>query len=72
MIITGILVAFDDENGIGMNSKSIDGSQLTDFMTKGIPIHYEEMFLTDKDPSRVVYWAYVNKTGWSDRGEIKL
>jgi hypothetical protein len=67
-----ILVAFDDENGIGMNSKSIDGVQLQNFMERGIPIHYEEMFLTDKDPSRLVFWAYNNAKGWTDRFEIKL
>jgi uncharacterized protein (UPF0297 family) len=67
-----ILVAFDDEKGIGINSKSIDGYQLRDFITKGIPIHYEEMFLTEKDPVRVVYWAYNNKIGWSDRAEMQI
>ena len=68
----GILVAFDDENGIGINSKSIEGNQLKEFMEKGTPIHYEEMFLTDKNPSRVVFWGYSDKRGWSERVEIKL
>lgn len=67
-----ILVAFDDENGIGINSKSIDDHRLVNFIQKGTPIHYEEMFLTDKKPSRVVYWAYSNMSGWSDRVEIKI
>lgn len=67
-----ILVAFDDENGIGINSKSITGNQLKQFIENGTPIHYEEMFLTDKTPSRVVYWGYSKNRGWSERIEIKL
>ena len=67
-----ILVAFDDENGIGINSKSLDAYQIKDFMTKGTPIHYEEMFLTEKYPSRIVFWAYNNRSGWSDRVEMKI
>ncbi len=67
-----ILVAFDDENGIGINSTSIDDHRIRNFIEKGTPIHYEAMFLTEKDPVRVVYWAYNNKTGWSDRAEVKI
>jgi hypothetical protein len=67
-----ILVAFDDENGIGINSKSIEGNQLKMFMEKGTPIHYEEMFLTEKKPHRLVFWGYSNKRGWSERVEIIL
>ena len=67
-----ILVAFDDENGIGINSTSIDDHRIRNFIEKGTPIHYEAMFLTEKDPVRVVYWAYNNKTGWSDRVEFKI
>lgn len=67
-----ILVAFDDENGIGINSKSIDGYQLKQFMEQGATIHYEEMFLTDKKPSRVVYWGYSEKRGWAERVEFPL
>ncbi len=67
-----ILVAFDDENGIGINSTSIDDHRIRNFIEKGTPIHYEAMFLTEKDPVRVVYWAYNTKTGWSDRVEFKI
>ena len=67
-----IIVAFDDENGIGIHSESIDGGKLKSFMEKGEAIHYEKMFLTDKNPKRVVYWGYSNKRGWSERIEIKL
>jgi hypothetical protein len=67
-----ILVAFDDENGIGIQSKSIEGHQLKLFMENGKSIHYEEMFLAAKKPSRVVFWAYSDKRGWAERAEIKL
>lgn len=67
-----ILVAFDDENGIGINNKSISGYQLKEFMENGTPIHYEEMFLTDKNPSRIVFWGHSNTRGWSERHENKI
>ena len=67
-----ILVAYDDENGNGIYSKSIDGYELEKFLNNQGPVHYEEMFLTDKEPSRVVYWGYSNKRGWAERVEIKL
>ena len=67
-----ILIAFDDENGNSINSKYIDGQQLEDFMNKGQQIHYEEFFLTDKDPKRVVFWAYSEERGWCERIEHKI
>lgn len=67
-----ILVAYDDETGNGVYSKSIDGAQLQRFLNNEGPIHYEEMFLTDIEPVRVVYWGYSNKRGWAERIEIKL
>jgi hypothetical protein len=67
-----ILVAYDDENGNGIYSKSIDGYELQKFLNNQGPVHYEEMFLTDKEPSRVVYWGYSSKRGWAERVEIKL
>jgi hypothetical protein len=67
-----ILIAYDDENGNGIYSKSIDGYELQKFLNNQGPIHYEEMFLTDKEPSRVVYWGYSNNRGWAERVEIKL
>ena len=69
---SSIFVAFDDENGIGIETKSIQGPDLENFLKKGIPVHYEEMFMTEKKPSRVVYWAYSNERGWAERVEIKL
>lgn len=69
---TSILVAYDDEEGVGMFSKSIDGHQLREFLDNKGPIHYEEMFLVDKDPSRVVYWAHSLERGWAERVERNL
>ena len=67
-----ILIAFDDENGEGIFSKSIDGQELEEFMKKSKPIHYEEMFLTDKKPARVVYWGNSKERGWAERVERKI
>ena len=69
---TSILIAFDDENGIGIHSKSIEGHQLENFMN-GTPIHYEEFFpYFDKDPKRMVAWAYSKERGWAERIEHKI
>jgi hypothetical protein len=67
-----ILVAFDDENGISVDSKYIDDYRLTEFMNNGTPIHYEEMFMTDKNPSKVVFWGLSETRGWAERVEINL
>lgn len=67
-----ILVAFDDDNGIGIESESITGHRLKEFMEKGKPIHYEKMFLTDKNPSRLVCWAHSPTRGWAERIEFNI
>ena len=67
-----ILIAFDDENGVGIYSKSIRGGELKQFMEEGKPIHYEEMFLTDKNPSRLVFWGYSNERGWAERHQVDI
>jgi hypothetical protein len=68
-----ILIAFDDENGIGIYSKSIDGYQLQQFIKNGTPIHYEEYFpYFDKIPTKMVAWAYSEKRGWAERIEHKI
>ena len=68
---TGILVAYDDETGTGIHTYTIGGEQLSKFLQTGEPIHYEDFFLTDKKPSRVVYWAH-NESGWLEREEHSL
>ena len=66
---SSIYVAFDDENGIGIHSKSIQGEEFESFMKNGTPIHYEEMFMTEKKPHRLVFWAYSDRRGWAERVE---
>ena len=66
---SSILVAFDDADGVGIYSTSIDGKNLEKFLNGDGPIHYEQMFMTDQKPARVVYWGYSPKRGWSERVE---
>ena len=67
-----ILIAYDDENGIGIESRFIEDDRLRQFLEHGTPIHYEEMFMTDKTPSRVVYWGHSKERGWAERVEYSL
>jgi hypothetical protein len=67
-----ILVAFDDENGEGLNHTYIEGHRLNQFLKEGKPIHYEEMFMTHKNPNKVVYWGVSEKRGWSERHEYNI
>lgn len=66
-----VLVAFDDENGLSVESEFISDYRLQNFL-KGETIHYEKYFLTSKEPKRVVYWAYSKSSGWAERIEHKL
>ena len=67
-----ILIAFDDENGKAIHTEKIEGNKLKRYLYENTPIHYEQMFLTDKSPARVVYWAHSETRGWAERHEIKL
>jgi len=69
-----ILVAFDDKDGIGVESEYIDKDdhRLIDFLKNGKPIHYEKMFLAESPPHRVVYWAHSETRGWVERHEEEL
>jgi len=68
-----ILIAFDDENGIGVHSKTIEGLELQNFLNNKGPIHYEEYFqYFDKKPVRMVAWGYSESRGWSERIEHKI
>jgi hypothetical protein len=66
-----VLVAFDDEEGNSINTKNIRGHELENF-NKGHNIHYEEFFLVNKKPARVVYWAHNSEKGWCERIEHKI
>ena len=67
-----VLIAFDDKDGNGVNHNYIKGHRLERFLKHNEPIHYEEMFLTDKNPSRVVYWGLSKERGWAERVEFNL
>ena len=69
---TKILVAFDDEDGIGIQSKYIQGEELRKFMQEGKDIHYEEFFLAGKTPKKMVAWAVSETRGWAERIEHKI
>lgn len=66
-----MLVAFDDENGLSIESEYISDHRLEKFL-QGDTIHYEKYFLTSKEPKRVVYWAYSKSSGWAERIENKI
>lgn len=70
---SSILIAFDDEDGVGVKSRSIQGKELHDFITTNKPIHFEEFFTyTGKKPVKMVAWA-VDKDGrWAERIEHGL
>ena len=66
-----VLVAFDDEQGNPINSQFIEDYRIHNF-NNGNNIHYEEFFLIDKKPARVVYWAFSDEKGWCERYEHKI
>jgi hypothetical protein len=66
-----ILIAYDDENGLPIKTEYITDQRLIDF-NNGTNIHYEDYFITDKIPSRVVYWAFSEEKGWCERVEHNL
>ena len=66
-----ILIAYDDENGLPIKTEYITDQRLIDF-NNGTNIHYEDYFITDKMPSRVVYWAFSEEKKWCERIEHKL
>jgi hypothetical protein len=41
-------------------------------MRDGKNIHYEEFFLTDKTPKRMVAWGWSQSRGWTERVEHKI
>ena len=62
-----LLVSFDDEDGIGIHQTYINDKRLEDLVRDGKPIHYEEMFMTEKIPVKVVYWAISKSRGWAEK-----
>ena len=64
-----ILLAFDDENGEGIETEFISDHRLKQFLD-GTPIHFEKTFLTEKNPNSVVYWGHSKERGWAERQQI--
>ena len=67
-----ILIAYDDEQGISIDSKYITDWRLKNLIEKSENIHFEDFFLVDRKPVRVVFWGYSAKRGWSERVEHKI
>ena len=68
-----ILVAFDDENGIGVHSENIEGYRLKQFIEGKSNIHYEKFFeYFDRKPVKMVAWGYSETRGWAERIEHKI
>lgn len=67
---SSILIAFDDKDGVGIKSRTIEGEELNEFIKKGRPIHYEEFFTyTGNAPVRMVAWAVDKNKQWAERVE---
>ncbi len=68
-----IHLAFDDENGLPVYNKSLDKNFVKNALsTPNGYYDFEESFLVDKTPARVVLWAYSNERGWCERKEVIL
>jgi hypothetical protein len=63
-----ILIAFDDHNGKGINSRY---ASVEEFDSHG-HIHYAEMFLVDEWPMRLVYWGIKKDGSWGNNIVIDL
>ena len=61
-------VSFDDMEGKGIHQTYITDDRLVQFL-HGNTIHYEEIFLADKNPFKAVYWGFSKKRGWAERVE---
>jgi len=69
-----IHLAFDDENGMPLYNKGLDKDFLERTLYKSPNGYYdfEESFLVDKMPTKMVLWAYSNERGWCERKEVIL
>lgn len=66
-----IHMAFDDEQGKPIYARSLDKEFVKNALARGY-FDFEEMFLIDKKPARLVLWGYSNERGWAERKEQKL
>lgn len=64
------VVAFDDENGIGIHREDLNAEQVRELLSrKDQFVSFERFFLTDKKPYKWVVWAYSKSKGWAERIE---
>jgi hypothetical protein len=64
------IVAFDDENGIGIHREDFNGQQFKELLSrKDQWVSFERFFLTEKKPHRWVMWAHSASKGWDERIE---
>lgn len=64
------VVAFDDENGIGIHRADMNEQQVKSFMEQPQKVvGMEKMFLTNKKPAKWVVWAHSKSQGWAERVE---
>ena len=65
-----IHLAFDDANGLPLHSRTLDKNFLQHSLnTPNGYYDFEEMFLANEKPHRMVLWAYSNERGWCERKE---
>jgi len=65
-----IHMAFDDEAGNPMHVRSLEKDYIQSVInTESSYFDFEEMFLVNKKPSRLVLWAYSIERGWCERKE---
>ena len=67
-----ILIAFDNKEGINIESQYLEREEMEEFFTLGKPIHFEKSILSATKPAKVVYWGHSEKRGWAERKEINL
>lgn len=68
-----IHMAFDDENGNPIHARNLDRNYVSSVINQRSGyFDFEEMFLVNKKPVRLVLWGYSNERGWCERKEEKI
>jgi hypothetical protein len=66
-------MAFDDENGNPIYARNLDRNYVNSVINQRSGyFDFEEMFLINKKPARLVLWGYSNERGWCERKEETL
>lgn len=68
-----IHMAFDDAQGKAIHARNLEGHFLKNALNQPNGyFDFEEMFLTNQKPDRLVLWAYSQSRGWCERVETKI